>query len=53
MMQEDTRFILVRTIEGLLSAEGDGIYIILHLSACSRRYKLVERERESQLSADD
>jgi hypothetical protein len=26
--------------------EGDETYIILHLIACSRGYKLVERERE-------
>jgi hypothetical protein len=53
VMQEDTRFILVRAIEGPTSSEGDETYIILHLGARSRGYKLVERGSGSQVSVSD
>jgi hypothetical protein len=52
-MQEDTRFILVQAREGPISIEGDETYIILHLGAHSRGYKLVERGSESHVSASD
>jgi hypothetical protein len=52
VMQEDTRFILVRTIEGSTSSR-DETYIILYLGAHSRGYKLVERGCESQVSERD
>jgi hypothetical protein len=49
VMQEDTRFILVRAREGPTSSEGDETYIILHLGAHSRGYKVDERGSESQV----
>jgi hypothetical protein len=48
-MQEDKSFILVRAIEGPTFSRGDENYIILHLSACSRGYNLVERGSGSQI----
>jgi hypothetical protein len=39
--------------KALLPAEGYETYIILHLSACSMGYKLVERGNKSQVSEDD
>jgi hypothetical protein len=48
-MQEDTRFILARAREDPASNEEDKTYIILHLGAHYRGYKLVDRGRESQL----
>jgi hypothetical protein len=52
-MQEDIRFILVRAREGPTFSEGDETYIILHLGAHGRGYKLVERGSESQVSESD
>jgi hypothetical protein len=46
--QEDTRVILVRAREAPTSSEGDETYVILHLGAHSRGYKLVERGSMSQ-----
>jgi hypothetical protein len=43
-MQEDRRFILVQAIEDPTYSERGETYIILHLSAHSTGYKLVERE---------
>jgi hypothetical protein len=48
-MQEDTSW----AIEGPTSSKGGETYIILHLCASSRGYKLVERGSESQVSKDD
>jgi hypothetical protein len=49
-MQEDTRFILVRPIEGPTSIERDETYIILHLGSRSRGYKPIETGSGCQVS---